>query len=379
MALLARHRTRLFAVAPPTPAFIKASRSLGSSVQQQQQQHLRWTARAFSSAKEPPQGQQPSTKDASSSGANSDNNGVEGGNSNKDGATKPLGKVSGIVNSILHGSGSLPKVLSQESWGVSLARGKYVHELQKHRIRPERFDDYVKLVSEAFPRMVKESNNRLRLTGSWLTEIGQLDTAGKCNSSFFLFFGRSFIILSPTRPGGCVYAYHSITDDGGHAKVHIWEFDGYPGHAQEMGRLRADPIYQKFLKDLRPMLISRDNQICLEFAFWKSRPPVNLGGIYEMRTYLLKPGNLLEWETNWRRGLECRRQFCEPVGAWFSQLGELNYVHHMWNYPDLETRKKTREQAWKVDGWAETVYNTVRLIERMEANILLPMEFSSLK
>lgn len=36
------------------------------------------------------------------------------------------------------------------------------------------------------------------------------------------------------------------------------------------------------------MLRSRDNQICLEFAFWKSRPPVALGGIYEMRTYLLK-------------------------------------------------------------------------------------------
>ncbi|KAF9905895.1 hypothetical protein EC991_001222 [Linnemannia zychae] len=160
---------------------------------------------------------------------------------------------------------------------------------------------------------------------------------------------------------------------------HIWEFEGYLGHAQEMDRLRKDPTYQKFLKDLRPMLISRDNQICLEFAFWKSRPPVALGGIYEMRTYLLKPGNLLEWETNWRRGLECRRQFCEPVGAWFSQLGKLNYVHHMWNYPDLETRKKTREQAWKVDGWAETVYNTVRLIENMEANILLPMDFSSLK
>jgi len=252
--------------------------------------------------------------------------------------SKPLGKVSGIVNSILHGSGSLPKVQSQESWGLSLARGKYVHELQKHRIRPERFDDYVKLVSEAFPRMVKESNNKLRLTGSWLTEIGELDTA-----------------------------------------VHIWEFDGYAGHAQEMDRLRKDPLYQKFLKDLRQLLVSRDNQICLEFAFWKSKPPVDLGGIYEMRTYLLKPGNLLEWEANWRRGLECRRQFCEPVGAWFSQLGKLNYVHHMWNYPDLETRKKTREQAWKVDGWAETVYNTVRLIERMEANILLPMDFSSVK
>lgn len=115
---------------------------------------------------------------------------------------KPLGKVSGIVNSILHGSGSLPKMQSQESWGVSLARGKYVHELQSmccctqcltvlvfifldlllkqvsvlsfilrnvitswhclalalptfvlgylvqtdHRIKPERYDDYVQLV-----------------------------------------------------------------------------------------------------------------------------------------------------------------------------------------------------------------------------------------
>lgn len=45
-------------------------------------------------------------------------------------SSNPLGKVSGIVNSILHGSGSLTKVMSQESWGVSLARGKYVHEVQ---------------------------------------------------------------------------------------------------------------------------------------------------------------------------------------------------------------------------------------------------------
>jgi hypothetical protein len=33
--------------------------------------------------------------------------------------------------------------------------------------------------SDVFPRIVKESNNKIRLTGSWLTEIGELDTAGK--------------------------------------------------------------------------------------------------------------------------------------------------------------------------------------------------------
>lgn len=34
-----------------------------------------------------------------------------------------------------------------------------------------------------------------------------------------------------------------------------------------------------------------------------------------------------------RKGIEARRQFVEPVGAWFSQIGRLHQVHHMWQYP----------------------------------------------
>lgn len=76
---------------------------------------LPMVTRALSSAKNPP-------ADATTAS--------EGSNNNAKDSSKPLGKVSGIVNSILHGSGTLPKIQSQESWGVSLARGKYVHELQ---------------------------------------------------------------------------------------------------------------------------------------------------------------------------------------------------------------------------------------------------------
>lgn len=43
--------------------------------------------------------------------------------------------------------------------------------------------------SEVFPRMVKESNNKVRLTGSWLTEIGELDTAGKYHSPLLGILG----------------------------------------------------------------------------------------------------------------------------------------------------------------------------------------------
>jgi hypothetical protein len=61
---------------------------------------------------------------------------------------------------------------------------------------------------------------------------------------------------------------------------------------------------------------------------------------------------------NRKKGLECRRKYCQPVGAWFSQLGQLNVVHHMWVFPDLETRKESRAAAWQEKGWAETVWNT---------------------
>lgn len=39
-----------------------------------------------------------------------------------------------------------------------------------------------------------------------------------------------------------------------------------------------------------------------------------------------------EGECGRRRGIEARRKFIEPVGAWFSQVGRLHQVHHMWQY-----------------------------------------------
>ena len=34
-----------------------------------------------------------------------------------------------------------------------------------------------------------------------------------------------------------------------------------------------------------------------------------------------------------KKGIEARKEFVKPIGAWFSQLGTLNNVHHMWKYP----------------------------------------------
>jgi len=61
-------------------------------------------------------------------------------------------------------------------------------------------------------------------------------------------------------------------------------------------------------------------------------------------------------------GTTRKRQSLEGSSTFTSRMEKLVASELMlfanYTYSDLETRKKTREQAWKVDGWAETVYNT---------------------
>lgn len=52
-----------------------------------------------------------------------------------------------------------------------------------------------------------------------------------------------------------------------------------------------------------------------EFSFWPTTPPRQLGGVFELRSYTLHPGNLLEWEHHWRKGLQARREVMDGVGA----------------------------------------------------------------
>ncbi|KAI9502222.1 hypothetical protein BX070DRAFT_242125 [Coemansia spiralis] len=246
-------------------------------------------------------------------------------------------KASHIVRSILHGSEQVRQE-TRDTLSKVLARGKYVHELATHRVKPGCMDEYKSVVTELYPRIVRNLSPKVKLVGSWETDIGDLDTA-----------------------------------------IHIWEYQGYPALSNAYSVYRADPAYQELHRKLLPLLRERDSQIMLEFQFWPTHPPVAKGGVYELRSYMLKSGTLLEWEQNWRVGVECRRHHEEPMGAWFSQLGNLNQVHHLWQYSDLQVRKEVRESAWSENGWPETVLNTVPLIQKMSSRIMLPMAFSSLK
>lgn len=158
--------------------------------------------------------------------------------------------------------------------------------------------------------------------------------------------------------------------------VHIWEYQGYQGYHASLNAIQHHPEFPEFDHKLKSLIYAKKTSLMQEFSFWPTTPPRQLGGLFELRSYTLHPGNLLEWETHWRRGLAARREVMEGVGAWFVQIGELNTVHHLWQFANLEERKVRREQSWGVEGWGETVHKTVPLIQTMRSRILIPMPWS---
>ncbi|KAF2727365.1 NIPSNAP-domain-containing protein [Polyplosphaeria fusca] len=246
-------------------------------------------------------------------------------------------KKGGALSSLIYGTPEgreLDKDI-ERSFSQVLARGKYVHSIVFHEVKPDKVEEYVDLVGKWYPRMASMPEHGVHLVGSWRTEVGDCDTF-----------------------------------------VHIWEYQRYEGYHASLNAIQHHPDFPEFDTKLKSLIHGKRSSLMQEFSFWPTTPPRQLGGLFELRSYTLHPGNLLEWETHWRRGLKARREVMEGVGAWFVQIGELNTVHHLWQFANLEERKVRREQSWSIEGWGETVHKTVPLIQTMKSRILIPMPWS---
>lgn len=94
-------------------------------------------------------------------------------------------KKGGLFSSLIHGTeeGREMDREIERSFSQVLARGKYVHSIVMHEVKPSKVDEYVELVGSWYPRMASEPDNKVHLVGSWRTEVGDCDTFGRlcCN------------------------------------------------------------------------------------------------------------------------------------------------------------------------------------------------------
>jgi hypothetical protein len=101
---------------------------------------------------------------------------------------------------------------------------------------------------------------------------------------------------------------------------------------------------------------------------------------YEIRTYRIKTGavpaylKLVEEE-----GIELQKKYLEHlVGYFFSEIGPLNQIVHIWAYPSLDERDRRRAALANDPAWQAFAPKIQALMEEMESKIMRPTSFSPL-
>jgi hypothetical protein len=75
--------------------------------------------------------------------------------------------------------------------------------------------------------------------------------------------------------------------------------------------------------------------------------------IYELRTYTVKPGtvgDIVKAASTVSREIR-KDDFGKLEGYWFTEIGPLNQVMHMWSYRDYDERTRLRAELGKNPRW----------------------------
>jgi hypothetical protein len=103
--------------------------------------------------------------------------------------------------------------------------------------------------------------------------------------------------------------------------------------------------------------------------------------IYEIRTYRLKTGSVPAYLKHVNdEGIAIQSAHLgHLIGYFFSEIGPLNQIVHIWAYQDLMDREVRRKALMEDARWREFLPKIQPLIEEMESKIMRPAEFSPLR
>ena len=103
--------------------------------------------------------------------------------------------------------------------------------------------------------------------------------------------------------------------------------------------------------------------------------------IVEQRVYTLQIGKVNQFlEYYGQNGLEVQQRILgNLIGFFYSDIGELNQVVHLWGYESLAERERRRAVLAKDAAWLAYLSNQPPIIVRQENRILIPASFSPIR
>ena len=100
--------------------------------------------------------------------------------------------------------------------------------------------------------------------------------------------------------------------------------------------------------------------------------------IVEQRTYEIRPGQLAEYRRLLEEeGVHIQRPILgRLIGYFYSEIGDLNQVVHLWAYDSFEDRTTRRARLFADPRWRALSPRLTALVVRQSNRILLPFAFS---
>ena len=73
--------------------------------------------------------------------------------------------------------------------------------------------------------------------------------------------------------------------------------------------------------------------------------------LYEVRTYRLKQGTTNKAIDAFAEGYETRKKYSKIAAFWYTEIGPLNEIIHVWPYESLDERARIRAEAAEDPNW----------------------------
>ena len=155
--------------------------------------------------------------------------------------------------------------------------------------------------------------------------------------------------------------------------IHVWPYNDM----EHRNRSREQAIKEKVCPpDSAKYMVSMNTEFWKPVSFspkWKER---NIGPFFEMRIYTFPFNEIDKMLSAWEEKIDDRNKLAPLVGAFVSEVGDVNKFMHIWAYKSLQHRTEAREKFSSI-GWPPKSEGKPPI--KMENKIVLPSDFSPIQ
>ena len=155
--------------------------------------------------------------------------------------------------------------------------------------------------------------------------------------------------------------------------VHVWPYE----NMEHRNQCREKAVKKNLWPpDTAEYMLRMNSEFWKPVSFspkWEQR---NIGPFFEMRIYTFPFNEINKMLPAWEEKIEARKSLAPLVGAFVSEVGEVNKFMHIWGYKSLQHRTEAREKFSSI-GWPPKSEAKPPLF--MENKIVMPSEFSPIQ